>query len=104
MSRKSRLTHLSTRGSFVPMADLNAVSIERAAEVLGLSVSALRARLQRAAKRDTEDGIEVDLGHGVVASMPSFTRKWFLFIPHGTVVRMAKVKKRLGKAWGPRAS
>ena len=82
------------------MPDLNSLTIEDAASVLGLSVYALRARICRATRRPTEDGEAVDLGLGVTALLPHFARKWFIFIPHKTVLQMKKTKKKLGLAWG----
>lgn len=42
----------------------------------------------------------MDLGLGVTALLPHFARKWFIFIPHKTVLQMKKTKKKLGRAWG----
>lgn len=73
------------------------LSIEAAAAVLGISAFALRSKISRAPRRDTPDGEEVELALGVTALLPTFERKWSVFVPRETALIVARTKRRLGR-------
>jgi len=56
------------------------LSIEKAAEALGMTVPALRARIQRAPKKKTSQGTVATLDSAVIAVMPPLQRKWLVQI------------------------
>ena len=61
--------------------DSKGLPIPAAAETLGLSALALKARVKRAKKEEAPEGTRADLGHGVTALKPIFHKEWLIFIP-----------------------
>jgi len=75
---------------------IDGVTIPEAAEILGLSVFALKQRITRAqaggVHRDAH-GTDISLGHGVTAFKPTFQRHWLVYIPK----RVARAVKAAAK-------
>jgi hypothetical protein len=76
------------------VANMNGVSISVAATLLNLSLETMKARVKRAERTQTEFGIDVDLGHGVTASKPFFSKVWIVYIPKRVIAAMVINRKR----------
>jgi hypothetical protein len=66
------------------------VSIREAARQLGLTQAALKQRVLRAKKTTRAFETVADLGHGVRAVMPTFSKRWIIIIPKKLADKIAK--------------
>ena len=72
---------------------MEGVPIPAAAELLGLSVAAVKTRIKRAPKKEKPEGQQADLGHGVVALKPIFQKEWLVFVPKNVVCAIKKSQR-----------